>query len=96
MKMGWVEATFTLDGEEPDFYKVAKALFAINAYSILYIVLIVILGFHLNHAFQSAFQSLGINHPVYTPCIKRFGTFYSIFIVIGFTVIPIYFLFFNV
>jgi len=94
MKMGWVEKPFTLNGDEPDFYKVANALFASNYYSILYIVLITILGFHLNHAFQAAFQTLGINHPVYTPFIKKFGTIYSILIVIGFNIIPIYFLFF--
>lgn len=94
MKMGWVEKTFTLNGDEPDFYKVALALFANSTYSILYIVLICILGFHLNHAFQAAFQTLGLNHPVYTPFIKKFGTVYSILIVIGFNIIPVYFLFF--
>ncbi|MCX6231610.1 MAG: succinate dehydrogenase cytochrome b subunit [Bacteroidetes bacterium] len=95
MKMGWVEKTFTMNGDEPDFYLVAKALFASNFYSILYIVLICILGFHLNHAFQAAFQSLGLNHPTYTPWIKSFSTIYSLFIVIGFNVIPLYFIFFN-
>ena len=95
MKMGWVEKTFTMNGDEPDFYLVAKALFANSTYSVLYIVLICVLGFHLNHAFQAAFQTLGINHPVYTKCIKGFGTFYSILIVVGFNIIPVYFLFFN-
>ncbi len=95
MKMGWVEPTFTLNGEEPDFYLVAKALFANNLYSIIYIVLITVLGFHLNHAFQAAFQSLGLNHPVYTPIIKKFATIYSILIVVGFNIIPVYFLFCN-
>jgi succinate dehydrogenase / fumarate reductase cytochrome b subunit len=95
MKMGWVEKTFTMNGDEPDFYLVAKALFSSNFYSILYIVLICILGFHLNHAFQAAFQSLGVNHPTYTPWIKSFSTIYTLFVVIGFNVIPLYFLFFN-
>jgi succinate dehydrogenase / fumarate reductase, cytochrome b subunit len=95
MKMGWVEKTFTMNGDEPDFYLVAKALFASNFYSVLYIVLISILGFHLNHAFQAAFQSLGLNHPTYTPWIKSFSTIYTLIVVIGFNVIPIYFLFFN-
>lgn len=95
MKMGWVETTFKIRGEEPNFYLVAQALFSNTNYSILYIVLITILGFHLNHAFQSAFQSLGINHPTYTPFIKTFATFYSILIVVGFNIIPLFFLFFK-
>ena len=31
------------------------------------------LGVHLWHAFQSLFQSLGLNHPRYSPLIKKAG-----------------------
>lgn len=93
IKLGWVESPIPMINDEPDFYQIAQLLFASKAYSVLYIVLISILGFHLNHAFQSAFQSLGINHPVYTPFIKTFATVYSIVIVVGFNIIPLFFLF---
>jgi succinate dehydrogenase / fumarate reductase cytochrome b subunit len=95
IKVGWVESPVPMIDEEPNFYAIAQLLFANKAYSVLYIVLITILGFHLNHAFQSAFQTLGINHPVYTPFIKSFATFYSILIVVGFNIIPLFFLFFK-
>ncbi len=95
IKMGWVESPVPLVDNEPDFYQIAQLLFANTAYSIMYIVLICILGLHLNHAFQSAFQSLGINHPVYTPWIKSFATVYTFVIVIGFNIIPLFFLFFK-
>ena len=36
----------------------------------LYIVGNVLLGLHLTHGFQSMFQSLGFNHPIYTKCLK--------------------------
>ena len=75
-----------------DFYHMAINLFSSTWYSVLYIVLIIILGFHLNHAIQSAFQSLGLNHSKYTPFIKAVGTIYSIVIPLGFIVIPLYFL----
>jgi len=75
-----------------DFYHMTVNLFSNQIYSIIYIVLIVILGFHLNHAFQSAFQSLGLNHSKYTPFIKAVGTIYSIVIPLGFIIIPVYFL----
>jgi succinate dehydrogenase / fumarate reductase cytochrome b subunit len=67
-------------------------LFTNKTYSIIYIVLLIILGFHLNHAFQSAFQSLGLNHSKYTPWIKAFGDIYSIAVPLGFILIPLYFL----
>jgi len=50
------------------------------------------LGFHLNHAFQSAFQTFGLNHKKYTPLIKKLGTIYALIMAIGFASIPIYFL----
>jgi succinate dehydrogenase / fumarate reductase cytochrome b subunit len=78
--------------DDHDFYSMAFNLFTNKTYSIIYIVLIVVLGFHLNHAFQSAFQSLGLDHPKYTTFIKAVGDFYSIVIPLGFCLIPLYFL----
>lgn len=75
-----------------DFYSMAVNLFSNNTYAILYIIMLLILGFHLNHAFESAFQSLGLNHSKYTPFIKAVGDLYSIFIPLGFILIPLYFL----
>lgn len=93
-KLGIVPVTNVLEGEEPDFYKDAIELFTQPLYSWIYIVFFVFLAFHLNHAFQSAFQTLGINHPTYTPIIKACGLVYSIVIPAGFAIIPIYFMFF--
>ncbi|MFO8128989.1 MAG: succinate dehydrogenase cytochrome b subunit [Bacteroidales bacterium] len=76
-----------------DFYHMAINLFTNTTYSVIYILFIVLLGFHLNHAFQSAFQSLGWNHSRYTPVIKAIGNIYSIVIPLGFILIPLYFIF---
>jgi succinate dehydrogenase / fumarate reductase cytochrome b subunit len=78
--------------DDHDFYSMALNLFTNKAYSIFYIVIFVFLGFHLNHAFQSAFQSLGLDHSKYTPFIKAVGDLYSIVIPLGFCLIPLYFL----
>ena len=75
-----------------DFYHMTLNLFSNTWYSVIYIVLIIILGFHMNHAIQSAFQSFGLNHSKYTPFIKAVGTIYSIIIPLGFLSIPLYFL----
>ncbi len=91
VKLGWVSPPSGLAQE--DFYQMANLLFADKFYSILYIVLMVFLGFHLHHAFQSAFQSLGLNHTKYTPFIKAVGTIYSIIVPLGFASIPLFFIF---
>lgn len=75
-----------------DYYSMAFNLFTNQTYAIIYIVLIIFLGFHLNHAFESAFQSLGLNHSKYTPFIKAVGDIYSIVIPLGFILIPLYFM----
>ena len=91
IKMGWVSNPNMAEGE-PNFYVIAQQLFIQPFYSILYIILFIVLAFHLNHAFQAAWQTLGINHPQYNCFIRIFGTVYSILIPLGFIIIPIYFL----
>ncbi len=62
-------------------------------YSFGYVIAMIVLGFHLNHAFQSAFQTLGLNHKKYTPFIKKIGTAYAVTVALGFSSFPIYFLY---
>lgn len=58
----------------------------------IYLIGLLALMLHLIHGFQSAFQSLGLNHKKYTPIIKLMGIGYSVLITIGFAAIPIYML----
>jgi succinate dehydrogenase / fumarate reductase cytochrome b subunit len=95
IKLGWVSNPNMLESGEPDFYVIARELFTIPAYSIIYIALFVALGFHLYHAFESAFQSLGLNHKTYTPAIEIGAKIYSVVIPLGFIIIPVYFLIFS-
>jgi succinate dehydrogenase / fumarate reductase cytochrome b subunit len=46
-------------------------------WAIGYLVVFILLGLHLSHAVQSAFQTLGVNHPKYTPIIKGFGQVFA-------------------
>ncbi len=64
--------------------------FKIGWVVIVYVLSLLFLGFHLHHGFQSAFQTLGINHKVYTPIIKVTGVVYTIVITFGFISIPVY------
>lgn len=76
------------------YYFVAETFNQSIVYSLFYVVAMVFLGFHLNHGFQSAFQTFGWNHNKYFPFIKKLGTAYALIMAIGFASLPIYFLFF--
>lgn len=58
--------------------------------TIFYVFSMAVLGFHLWHGFASAFQSLGLNHPTYTPIIKTFGRAFSVVVPGLFAIIPVF------
>jgi succinate dehydrogenase / fumarate reductase cytochrome b subunit len=92
VKLGWVTAPAGVD--KHDFYTMAVMLFTNKIYSIIYIAFFLFLGFHLNHAIQSGFQTLGLNHNKYNATIKTVSTIYALIVTVGFTIVPVYFMFF--
>lgn len=58
-------------------------------YVIVYVVWLLFLGFHLDHAFHSALQSLGLNHSKYTPVAFGLSRALAILIAGGFILIPV-------
>ncbi|MFN3555159.1 MAG: succinate dehydrogenase cytochrome b subunit [Bacteroidales bacterium] len=92
VKLGWMPLYGGAESGH-DFYPMVVYQFRNPVISIIYIISFVFLGFHLKHAFQSAFQSFGLNHDKYMPAIKLFGTLYAIIIAVGFSIIPLYFMF---
>jgi succinate dehydrogenase / fumarate reductase cytochrome b subunit len=81
--------------ERHDFYRRSLLLFADKGYSAIYLVSFLFLGFHLNHAIQAAFQTMGFNHSKYTAAVKMAGTAYSVLVAGGFMVIPLFFMLFR-
>jgi succinate dehydrogenase / fumarate reductase cytochrome b subunit len=81
-----------------DLYKITVDFFKHPDYgliaTILYVISMIVLAFHLYHGFGSAFQSLGANHPKYNMFIKNFGIAFSIVVPLLFAVIPVYIHFF--
>lgn len=94
MKLGKLPMAY-YDGEEVKnlFFIVSEAYESLG-YVIFYVLSMVAIAYHLDHGFQSAFQTLGINHRKYTPLIKWVGRAYSILVPLGFAVIPVYMYFF--
>ena len=76
------------------YYNIVTGFFTIWWYVVLYIIAVLLLGYHLNHGFQSAFQTFGWNHKKYFPIIKICGTIYALIMTVGFVSMPIYFFFF--
>ena len=76
-----------------DFFNPAKNSMA-GVMVGLYVFAMAAMAYHLQHGFSSAFQSLGLNHPTYTPIIKKLGTAFCILVPLAFASIPL-FLFLN-
>ena len=73
------------------YFQIVNGFFQIWWYVLLYVIAMILLGFHLNHGFQSAFQTFGLNNRKYTPIIQKVGTIYAIIMAVGFASMPIYF-----
>ena len=63
-------------------------------HAIVYLVAALVLGLHLSHGFRSAFQSLGVNHPTWSPVLDKLGKIVAFLFAAGFAAFPIYYLFF--
>ena len=77
--------------EEITMFNKMKEVFASPIPVIVYVIGCGSLAYHLMHGFQSAFQSIGWNHPKYTPAIKCIGNIYAILVSIIFAAMPIAF-----
>jgi len=75
--------------ERTNVYNMVILGFKSPIISLGYIIAVVIVGFHLNHAIQSMFQTLGLNHPTYFPKIQTTSVALSILIVLCFVSIPL-------
>ncbi len=88
----WEMKFGNLGGYETD-YDLVVGLFDDPIYTAVYVLSFILLAFHLNHGFQSAFQSIGVNHPKYTSFLKTLSTVFCIFVGVGFSAISLYFFF---
>ncbi len=81
-----------------DLYKITVAFFKDPKYglifTLLYVLSMMVLSFHLLHGFKSAFQSIGLNHPKYTPTLTFFGKAFAIVVPLLFAIIPVFIHFF--
>ena len=89
LTVGSVLPLHTLDGGDMDVRSNVITGFQNRAVAIFYIVAMAMLCLHLYHGLWSLFQSLGVNHPRYTPIIKKFAAAFAWFVAIGNISIPV-------
>ena len=94
-------AHFTWGAVHSDFYQYTDELGRHDVYRMVilsfqqpvivaaYVIAMIVTGLHLNHAISSAFQTLGVNHPRYTPLINSVGPALGILLVLGFISVPL-------
>ena len=70
-------------------FDVTAGVLSQPAYLVFYIVSSIVVAFHVNHGFWSAFQSFGASHPKYMPIVRGFGILFSLVVGVGFGFIPI-------
>ena len=91
MKLGMTDMV-TYDGAEvKNLYVLVAATFSSLPFVLFYVASMAVIGMHLYHGFQSAFQTFGWNHKKYFPVIEKAGTIYAVLMAVGFASIPIYF-----
>lgn len=58
--------------------------------ALVYIVGSLVLGYHVLHGVESAFQTLGLNHPKYTPIVKFASLIFALVVALGFGSFPLW------
>ncbi|MCF7798182.1 MAG: succinate dehydrogenase cytochrome b subunit [Lentisphaeria bacterium] len=76
--------------EMHDFYRLVYDSFSYGWYVLFYEVIMILVFSHLRHGFWSGFQSLGVNHPRWSPFIDGLGIVIAVVVGFGFLVIPLY------
>lgn len=77
-----------------DLHRLVIEVFQEPMYVFWYCVSMIAVGLHLSHGFYSAFASLGVFHPKFSPMLSKIGYVYAAVVAGGFLSQPIYVYFF--
>jgi succinate dehydrogenase / fumarate reductase cytochrome b subunit len=91
MRQFWFASRYEA-GEHFSMYEVVRSTFSEPMYSIFYLIAMFLIGFHLKHGFQSAFQTFGLRDNKYASLIEWVGVIFWLLIPLGFASMPLYFL----
>jgi succinate dehydrogenase / fumarate reductase cytochrome b subunit len=72
-----------------DVYRMTVYAFRNPVISLMYVVAMALLAFHLSHGFQSLFQSLGLNHPRWFPILRGASVVVALVVFLGNSSMPL-------
>ncbi len=75
--------------ERHDVYKMVGMEFSNPLVALSYIIFVVVVGFHLNHAIQSSLHTIGVQGPKLTPVLRNLSVLLSVVLVCLFIILPI-------
>jgi succinate dehydrogenase / fumarate reductase cytochrome b subunit len=79
-----------VDKSQRTIFEIVSSAFANPLYLIIYVLVMIVLAFHIRHGFWSAFQTIGANHPKYMPVITTLSVVVCLIFGFGFGLLPIY------
>ncbi len=91
MRQFWFASRYEA-GEHFSMFEVVRSTFSEPIYGIFYLIAMFLIGFHLKHGFQSAFQTFGLRDNKYASLIEWVGVIFWLLIPLGFASMPLYFL----
>jgi succinate dehydrogenase / fumarate reductase cytochrome b subunit len=83
----WYQVT---DSTVRDLYRTEVEVFQNPLWVVVYVAATLLVGLHLRHGIASAFQSLGLDHPVYTRRLTAVSIVFAVLIGVGLAVIPVW------
>lgn len=78
------------DSPVRDLYRTEVEVFQNPLWVGVYVLATLLVGLHLRHGFASAFQSLGLDHPLYSRKLTTLGIVFALLIGVGLAIIPIW------
>ena len=79
-----------VDKTNTTIFQIVSSSFAQPGYVFIYTFAMIVAAIHVSHGLWSACQTLGANHPKYTPFIRSASIVFSLIVGIGFGFIPVY------
>ena len=93
LKTFWYGSRFA--DVKPSMYQLVTSAFSSPTYVLFYLVAMILLGYHLQHGFQSAFQTLGLRSSKYIRLLDAVAVIFWLIVPLGFASMPVYFLWFR-
>jgi succinate dehydrogenase / fumarate reductase cytochrome b subunit len=79
-----------VDKTDTTIFEIVSTAFNHMGYVVLYVAAMLVAALHISHGLWSACQTIGANHPKYTPFIRTVSLLFAVVVGIGFGLLPIY------